>query len=192
MMITDKALVLSNKEYSSFESMAQNLKETGPMEEKEEFWYQSLEEMSYLENGENLTLKKLDFRKNPVSTTINVGDIEIINELVRAMSQEEEFIISEEKASSLSVAKASLIRTAIAGGFTALFYLAAIDTASGSDVDTSGRRSFFKRILAGIIDTIGATGVLIIGGALTSFFLYQLFQKLKSPPSLIRMKRVKK
>ena len=45
MMITEKALVLSNKQYGSLESMAQNLKGTGAMEEKEEFWYQSLEEM---------------------------------------------------------------------------------------------------------------------------------------------------
>lgn len=35
MMITDKALVLSNKQYDSLESMAQNLKGTGAMEDKE-------------------------------------------------------------------------------------------------------------------------------------------------------------
>lgn len=192
MMITDKAIVLSSKQYGSLESMAQNLKGTSTMEEKEEFWYQRLEEMSYLANGENLTLKKLDFKGNPVSTTINVDDIQTINELVQIMSQEEEFIKSEEKASSFSVAKASLIRTVIAGGFTALMYLAASDIASGKDVDTSGRKSFFKKILVGIIDTIGATGVLLIGGGLTLLFLYQLIQKLKSPPLLIRMKRVKK
>lgn len=192
MMITDKAVILSTKQYVSLESMAKNLRGTGVLEDKEEFWYQSLEEMSYLTNGENLTLKKLDYRRNSVSTTLNVGDIDTINELVRAMSQNEEFTRSEEKASMFSVVKSSLIRIPAAAGFTALMYFVANDMASGKDIDTSGRRSLYKKIMVGIIDLIGATGVLILGGAITLFFIYQLVQNLKNPPTLIRMKRVSK
>jgi hypothetical protein len=130
------------------------------------------EEISYLANGGNLTLKKLDFRKNPTSTTVNIDDLDIINELVQVISQEEEFIKSEEKVSIFSVAKTLLIRTVFTGGFTVLMFLAATDFSSGKDVDTSGRKSFLKKILVGIIDTIGATGRLIIGGGLTLLFLY--------------------
>lgn len=116
----------------------------------------------------------------------------LLNELVQTMSKEEEFIKSEEKASTFSVAKFSLTKIVITGGFTALLYLAAVDIASEKDVNASGRKSFLKEILVGIIDIIGATGVLLIGSGLILLFVYQLIQNLKNPPLLIRMKKVKK
>ena len=190
-MITDKAVVLSNKRYVSFEAMALNLKGTEALEEKEEYWYQSLDELSFLANGENLTLKKLDYKRNPVSTTINLPNAEILNQLIVAMTQDQQFVKSEEKPSVFIVAKASLIQFFVAGGFTALAYAAAIDMAGGEQAETGGRRGIFKKILAAIIEAVGATGVLLIGGAITLFILYQLIKKIKNPSTYIIMKRVK-
>lgn len=193
MMITDKAVVLSNKRYDSFESMALNLKGTEALEEKEEYWYQSLDELSFLANGENLTMKKLDYKRNPVSTTINLPNAKILNQLIVAMTQDQQFVKSEEKPSVFIVAKASLIQILVAGGLTAMLYHAAVDMADGEPVDTGTRvrPSLFGKILVAIVETVGSTGVLLIGSAVTLFLLYKLIKKIKNPSAYIIMKRVK-
>ncbi len=191
LMITDKAIVLSNKKYSSLESMAKNLQGVGTLEDKEEFRYQSLEELSFLSNGENLNLKKLNFKKKPVSVSVSLNDINLIEQIVNLVQQNGEFEKTEEKANTLTVVQGSLIKIAGSIIATALFYFIANSMASGEELNTDGRKGFLKEILVTILDTIGATGVLLIGVLITSIFIYQLVQKLKVPTSLIKLRRKK-
>lgn len=140
-MITDKALVLSNKEYKSMEAMIPSLTGTAVMEDKEEIWYQSLIEINYLTNGKNLILKRLDFRNNPVTTTVILNDIEIIDDLVKVMCQEESFIKSEEKADTFRVAKISLFKAILTAVLTGVIFMMGNDIANGQGVNLSEKKS---------------------------------------------------
>lgn len=189
MMITDKALVLSSKPYESFEAMLPSLTGTAVLEDKEEIWYQSLEEISYLKNGENIVFKRNDFRNNPVLTTVLIKDITIINELVEVMTQEATFIKSVEKADTFRVAKIPLFSAIFTSVFTiGCFFLAKI--IENGEITTKGK-NFLVLIFLGVLEVLGTIGVLIVGILLTSFFIYRLVKKIKNPPSLIRLKKVK-
>jgi len=168
MLITDTALIISTKKHASLKEMSKNIKGVDVGEQKEEFWYRSLEEISYLTNGENLKLTKLNFKERKVSEIINVDNPELINDLVKAMSVEHEFTRTEEKATSFGMLKNSLLRLTLAIGGTSALYLLTYD----------------NKLLSMLI--------LAIGCVFTLFFFYGMTQKLKNPPNQVILKRVKK
>jgi len=140
LLVTDKAIILSNKEYNSKDAMMQNLKGQNALEEKEEFWYQSLDELSYLSNGTRLTLKKVNFKGNEVSTKINMDSIEFINSITEAMSQEHQYTTTEENLSMMRALRDPIFGTLVVSALAIGSYFLALDMANGGTVNTSGRR----------------------------------------------------
>lgn len=74
---------------------------------------------------------------------------------------------------------------------TWLLRLAAIEIANGGTTDISGRRSGIKRLIFWIIDVIGPTGVLIVGGLALALCILVLVQRVKNPPIFRILKRAR-
>ena len=103
--------------------------------------------------------------------------VEIANEIaeIRQLSLE------QGKQTILKAITPSLIILCIIVAFTFLIKGMADDIAMGIPVDTSGRKAFFKWIMAWLAETLGATGTLIVGSILAILCLYRMYNSYKNP-----------
>ncbi len=79
--------------------------------------------------------------------------------------------------------------TLVVAGATVVFLMLAKEVASGAEIDTSGRRGGLKLIIAKVLDTIGAAGVIGIGVLALAITLFWGYQRIKSPPLLTTFER---
>jgi len=80
---------------------------------------------------------------------------------------------------------------AVVAFFTWVLHGAAVALAGGADVDVSGRRAGLKRLVMGIVELIGPTGVLVVGGLLLALTVAVLVMRIKEPPIMVKMKRAR-
>ncbi|TYA78444.1 FeoB-associated Cys-rich membrane protein [Seonamhaeicola marinus] len=74
-----------------------------------------------------------------------------------------------------------LITLAIATVLSVITYIAALEIEGGGTVKTSGRRAFFKKIIAAIAEALGTTGTIIVGLIVLGVIAYLLVKKIQNP-----------
>ncbi len=84
---------------------------------------------------------------------------------------------------------APIIWIAIVVGATALLSGAASEIAEGKTPDIEGRRALLKRLLAWVLEFLGSTGVLIVGGIITVACIFWLIKRIQLPPIMMTFKR---
>lgn len=97
-----------------------------------------------------------------------------------------------EKREELNVVTAAikpLIFTLIFAGLTYAFYMGAKDLQTGGEADTSGRRGLIKQVFAWLMDVLGPTGVLIVGGLIVAICLVALVKRVGNPPVFVSLVR---
>lgn len=99
------------------------------------------------------------------------------------------FQYTETQFSRFRAALAPIITVCVVVVMTILSYQAAIQMAAGDSPDTSGRRSQVKRIFAGILEFLGPTGVLIVGGFISIICLIWLVNRIKTPPFILKYQK---
>ncbi len=72
----------------------------------------------------------------------------------------------------------------VAIGATVVFVMLAKDVAAGEAIDASGRDGALKLLIAKVLDVIGMSGVLAIGGLALAGTLFWGYKRIKSPPIL--------
>ncbi len=90
------------------------------------------------------------------------------------------------------VVRASLspvVTLVVLGGITTALWLGARDLASGGEVDTGGRRGLLKRVFVWLLELLGPTGVLIVGGLICVVVLVWLVGRVRNPPLMAVIKR---
>jgi hypothetical protein len=78
----------------------------------------------------------------------------------------------------------SLTALTVFGLGTVLLAQAAAAIQAAGEMEITGRRAGLKKLFAGVLDTLGPTGVSIIGGILCLLALLVLVQRLRSPQRL--------
>lgn len=78
----------------------------------------------------------------------------------------------------------SLTALTVFGIGTFLLAQAAAAIQAAGEMEITGRRAGLKKFFAGVLDTLGPTGVSIIGGILCLLALLVLVQRLRQPPRL--------
>ena len=78
----------------------------------------------------------------------------------------------------------SLAALSVLGIGTLLLAQAAAAIQAAEHLEITGRRAGLKKMIAGVLDTLGPTGVSIIGGVLCLLALLVLVQRLRQPPRL--------
>lgn len=91
--------------------------------------------------------------------------------------------------------EASLIPLAWVAGIsflTFVFYLAADEMAGGEEPEIQGRRSGLKALVAWLINVVGTTGVLVVGGICLAIAVFVLVKRIVDPPILMTLAPRKK
>ena len=101
------------------------------------------------------------------------------------------FVKDEVQYSVLSAAFAPLLTTVVFAGITMFLMSAAQELVDGVDVKIRGRNAAAKGIFVLVLDVLGPTGVMILGGLFVAGGLAWLVARLRKPP-LMAMLTAKK
>ncbi len=80
----------------------------------------------------------------------------------------------------------------LATGMTWLFYHAALALEAGDEADIRGRNKGIKQALLWIMETVGPTGVVILGGIVVALSIATLVKRVGDPPIMTTLKPGKK
>lgn len=78
----------------------------------------------------------------------------------------------------------SLTALTVFGGGSLMLAKAAAAIQAADELEITGRRAAFKKMVAGVLDTLGPTGVWIIGGTLCAIAALVFVQRMRAPPRL--------
>lgn len=84
-------------------------------------------------------------------------------------------------------ALAPIIATCVVGLFVLGAYQAAADMAAGQEAKIEGRRQGLKQLFAWALDTVGTTGVFIIGGLVLVGCIAWMVARVRKPPLMMRL-----
>ncbi|MEJ2044433.1 MAG: hypothetical protein P8X74_20905 [Reinekea sp.] len=90
-----------------------------------------------------------------------------------------------EKREQLGIFRSSIKPTifiAISIFGTYIFYVMASVFSNNTDIDVGGRKSFIKKVFVWVLESLGPTGVAIVGGIITLSFVIWLIKRIKNPP----------
>jgi len=141
--------------------------------------YTSVREISYNESSEFIKLHYINDKGKEKKLKIDFSDTKLSNRFGKYLGKKLEMrkIITQEDQMKPLFLNVLYVLMAIA----ATYLLSTVDATT--EISDSGSRKTRNKaaLLKLVVDTIGQTGVLIIGGLTTLFFIYQLYKRFKNP-----------
>jgi hypothetical protein len=182
LLLTGNNLMLVNKSYSSPEEFLEKFSEKGLLKERLEIAVTDVNKIVHPEKeGRTLTItypkKDKDAELPLIFETVAEQE-----QFVNAISKPRKMIATTQQ---VSVWKAigspfiGLIVTAI------LSYIVYLDTAiieAGGQVDTSGRKSLYKKLFAWLAETLGTQGTIAAGAVIGLVCVYFIYKNLQARP----------
>jgi hypothetical protein len=104
----------------------------------------------------------------------------------------EGFKYSEKEFNRLTAAIRPVVFLAIITGITYVSWQGALEIAAGKSVEITGRRRLIKQLFVWLLDLLGPTGVLIVGGIIGLLCLFWLVRRVQTPPIEMKFERAKK
>lgn len=185
LLFTDSNLLFVNKSYNTPDEFLEKFNEKGFLKERLELSIVDITEVKHPEKAGN-------------TATINYSSNDKSKELALVFENDNEKetfvqqVVTKRKlqpyTNQVSVLKAigpSLIALAITAFTTWVVYMDAQIIENGGEVNTSGRRSLYKKLFAWLGEQLGTLGTLAAGGALGLVCLYFVYKNLKSRPNEI-------
>ena len=99
------------------------------------------------------------------------------------------FQFSDVQFGVVRAALAPLVTVAVFAFITWALYMAATGLAEGEDADTSGRNAALKAVTVLVLDLLGPTGVVIVGGLITAIAVAWGVARIRKPPRMLTLKR---
>ncbi len=154
--------------------------------------YFSIKKIKFEENDDDI---EVDYKaeKDAKSKTLAPVDQAVRQEILTEIQLHlgEDFTSMTEKYSLPRAVFPSLMTLSVFIFITKFLYLVAARIAAGTEIEVSGRRSGLKRLFLWILDLLGPTGVLILGGLLMLLTALVLFKRLKEPTIVTTIKQGK-
>jgi hypothetical protein len=182
LLLTNGGLMLVNKSYSTPDEFVEKFHEKGLLKQRMELAVSDITKIAYPE-------------KKPTSTTITYLKKDKESKLMLEFSsqaEQEEFVTTVAKSRNMtaSTTQVNVLKaigpSLLALGLTALFTFIVHEDAKiiemGGEVNTSGRRSLYKKLFAWLGETLGTQGTLIAGAAAGLLCAYFIYKNLKSKP----------
>jgi hypothetical protein len=90
--------------------------------------------------------------------------------------------------SAASAAIGPAITAVVFTGLTVLAYLGARSMQEGESIESSGRYGILKRLFYWLMETLGPSGVAVVGGLLVLITLAVLIGRMRKPPKYVELK----
>ncbi len=183
MLLRDDEIWFSQDKVRNFEKFEKAVNKTGMLQSAYKVPLFEIHEVSYNEASESVKIKYTNEKGKEKKLNIGFGDTAISNQFGKHLGEKLGFNKSSTQEGQLKPLLLNGLYLALAIGGTFLFGMMD-DT---SQITDSSRRkgSGARAIMKLVVDTIGQTGVFIVGGLISLFFAYQLYKRFKNPSNEI-------
>ena len=174
----DELWLSSNKE-SDFGTFENGINKTGLMKAAYAYPLSSITEVSFNEASESIKVRYEDENGKLKKLNIKFGEEELSNQFGEYLGEKLGMTRSQEQERQWKPLLSNLFYLVVAIGGT--YAIAMVDDTAefteGSSRKSRSRGAFLKMI----VDTIGQTGVIIIGSLISLYLLYRLYTRFKNP-----------
>ena len=183
MVLKDDEIWFSQDKVRNLEKFEKAINKTGMLQSAYKVPLSKISEVSYNEASESAKIKYLNDKGKEKKLNIGFGDTAISNQFGKHLGEKLGLNQSSTQEGQLKPLLLNALYLAFAIGGTFLFGMMD-DT---SQITDSSRRkgSGARAIMKLVIDTIGQTGVFIVGGLISLYFAYQLYKRFKNPSNEI-------
>jgi hypothetical protein len=177
-LITENAILLSSKDYKNATEMLEGIEKKSmiSLTKNKEIALNTLEKLTHLEDSDTLTI-----HHEGKSLSLEFDDAAKVTEIAQVIAQMRQFTRNQGTQTPFSAMQPALIGLGVTGGLTWLIYTMASDIEAGGVIDTSGRRSLYKKIFAWFAETLGTMGTLALGGFIGALCLYLMYRAYQNP-----------
>ena len=176
-------LWISQDKVSNFEKFEKGIRKSGLMKSAYAVPLSSISEISFNEASESIKLKYEDEKGKQKKLNIGFGDKDLSNQFGQFLGDKLGMKKSQKQEGQLKPLLLNVLYLILSVGGT-IFLATMEDTDELTDRGT--RRSRNKgAFLKLIVDTIGQTGVIIIGTLISIYLIYQLYKRFKNPANQV-------
>ncbi|MEM6804085.1 MAG: hypothetical protein AAF696_21960 [Bacteroidota bacterium] len=186
-MISDTDLHLSSGKEKSVEGFEKTLAKSGLLKSTKSISLDSIMGISFNEKAENLTLR-YQGEKGSKKLKLEMEDEDLSNQLGEYLGQSLGMGREEVVESTWKGMMNNLLYLIISIGGT--IFLALMDNPEDLDTDSGSRKSQRgKAVIKLLHETVGQTGIIIIGTAISLFLAYRIYKRYQEPAKEVSFSR---
>jgi hypothetical protein len=182
--VTSDKLFLINKSYDTPEEFLQGYNAEGLsrfLKSKMEIEFSSISSIHHDEHEPD----DLDLVVNGHKVNLHFKNKEDLKEVTDFVAGAKKLTATTEQVGKFKAIQSPLIGLGFTIGMGWLLYTDAATLEAGGEVNVSGRRAGFKRLLAWVSEQLGTKGVLICAAIAAVICLYFIYKNLKTPPNQV-------
>jgi hypothetical protein len=182
LLLTENEIMIVNKSYDSPEEFLEKFNEKGLLKERLEISVLDVSKIVYSEiavNAVTITYPKKDKETELKLVFDNVVEQE---QFVQAVAKPRGMAGTTQQVSVMKAIGSPLIGLGVTALLAFITYQDAEIIEAGGEVDTSGRRSLYKKLFAWLGETLGTQGTIIAGAAIGLLCIYFIYKNLKARP----------
>ena len=183
MLLRDDEIWFSQDNVRNLEKFEKAVNKTGMLQSAYKVPLSAINEVSYNEASESAKIKYTNEKGKEKKLNIGFGDAAISNQFGKHLGEKLGFSKSSTQEGQLKPLLLNGLYLALAIGGTFLFGM--MDDTSQITESSRRKGSGARAIMKLVVDTIGQTGVFIVGGLISLFFAYQLYKRFKNPSNEI-------
>lgn len=183
LLVTDNSLMFVNKSYDSADEFLEKFNEKGLFKDRLELSVLDVTKIVHAEKNANTATITYTNKDKSKELPLIFADILEMEKFVEGITKQRKMMASTNQVSVLKAIGPSLIGLVVTAFLTWVVYMDAEIIESGGEVDTSGRRSLYKKLFAWLGEQLGTQGTLIAGGAIGLICLYFIYKNLQSRPN---------
>jgi hypothetical protein len=185
-LLTDGTIIrLVNEKYKTPEEFLEKYEEKGFMKKRLEISVLDIQKVTHPDKeANNATIEYTD-RSSTTSLELEFDNYLERDQFVGLVSKTRRFTATTGSMGVFKAITPSLIGLGVTALLGFLVYIDAQALEAGEDVNTSGRRSLYKKLFAWLAEMLGTTGTLAVTGAIALLCIYFIYKNVKNPPSQV-------
>jgi len=177
--LSDAALLLTSSKPATMREFEETVAKPGLMTFALRVPYQDIISLRQNSAEKAVKIKYRNDKGKEKNLSIGLDDSAGAGEFAQTLGLACELTAKSSSESQLQPLLINLLLVLFAGGFTAFVALSPAE-----EIQTNGRRRGSAAILRMLRETLGSTGVWIVGGLITAYLIYQLYQRYQSPATV--------
>lgn len=183
MILKENELWIHTDKVKSLEKFEKDILKTGIRQSAYKIELSTIKEVSYNEASESAKIKYINDKGKEKKLNIEFEHVDLSNQFGEYLGTKLGYNKSSTQEGQLKPLLLNGLYLALAIGGTFLFGM--MDDTSQITESSRRKGSGARAIMKLIVDTIGQTGVFIVGGLISLFFAYELYKRFKNPSNEI-------
>jgi hypothetical protein len=182
LMLTLDRMLVSSKKYADSQTFEEKFGEKSMLESKNEIPLSSINKLSREEKSNIVTFHYNNENNKETSIAYTFENISSVAEVSDHFTEKLKFKKEKVQQSAISAVIFPAILALV--GILGTWLFASQASSGESMVSESGvrRNRGIKMILGNILDSLGTTGIIVVGSLITAYLIYSAYKTYKNPP----------